>query len=62
MDGYVVPLPEDTAGLARTMTWLTDGARRAGMSANARKKAEAFAFSRHVEKTMGLYNKVLGGR
>jgi UDP-glucose:(heptosyl)LPS alpha-1,3-glucosyltransferase len=61
-DGFVIPSPEDTVRIAEAMSNLTDRTLRSEMSENARNKAEAFPFSRHIEETINLYNSLSGNR
>lgn len=59
VDGFVVPVPEDTRLIAEFMTQLLDTEVRARMSLAARAKAEQFTFARHIDETIALYEGVL---
>lgn len=59
VDGYVVPLPEETRMIAGYMTELMDKERCARMQLAARQKAERFTFERHIKETVELYESII---
>lgn len=61
--GYVVPRGDVAAVQARLAALIGDGARRERMGAAGRRRYEAaFTFDRMFERTLAVYQEVLGGR
>ncbi|NOY64445.1 MAG: glycosyltransferase family 4 protein, partial [Nitrospirae bacterium] len=57
--GFVIDLPEDTAGLKEAIETLLDEKLRKEMSINARVLAEKFTFRKHIDEMMGLYSEIV---
>ncbi|HLB25763.1 MAG TPA: glycosyltransferase family 4 protein, partial [Nitrospirota bacterium] len=54
-NGFVVRDPEDSAGLAATLAYLSCGKARKEAGAGARRTAEAFTWDKTLEKTLEAY-------
>jgi UDP-glucose:(heptosyl)LPS alpha-1,3-glucosyltransferase len=59
--GFVIPLPEEYPRIAEKIQYLMDN-RKAyeSMCINARQRAEEFSFQKHLNKTLHLYQEILG--